>query len=425
MIDPATPPARSQPESPKDLVIAARRNHVLAFDNLSEIAPKFSDALCGLSTGSGFGTRILYTDEEENLFYGVNPVILNGIGDLATAADLLSRTFLVELPAMDRSLRVTEEELRERFERLRPMILGAALDVVVAGLKRLPEVVITDLPRMADAAKFVTACEPALGWTDGSFLRLLKDNEASKSSATVDAEPVATAVIAFAADMQTKTHEEGATVFLRTLTERAHETTINRKEWPKQPNTLTKALNRLAKTLRTSHDIDVRSRRTKYGSVVTITKLGDGAGDDGVPQGDAGNPHPHVKGDDVTMVTVSDDQHPTSFPPTFSEIEGTPVLRASSEAAQQVTAQAPSPSSPPSSSPDPTPAEAPLPVEEESATSADCIICDFGELPQDGFHGSEPCPRFPHNATDSTTPPSSGNVTGDAPDTDTSAGAER
>ena len=61
-------PIRRLPREDRDLMISANNAFVLAFDNVSTIPPSISDALCSLATGGGFGTRELYTDDEEKLF---------------------------------------------------------------------------------------------------------------------------------------------------------------------------------------------------------------------------------------------------------------------------------------------------------------------------------------------------------------------
>lgn len=61
------------------------------------------------------------------------------------------------------------------FEKERPKILAAFLDVVAHGLKTLPDITETDWPRMADFAKWVTACEGAHD-TPGTFLRAYREN---------------------------------------------------------------------------------------------------------------------------------------------------------------------------------------------------------------------------------------------------------
>ena len=62
-----------------------------------EATPWLSDALCRLATGGGFGTRQLYSDDEESLFEARRPVLLNGIEEVAVRGDLLDRSLIVTL----------------------------------------------------------------------------------------------------------------------------------------------------------------------------------------------------------------------------------------------------------------------------------------------------------------------------------------
>ncbi|NOX40148.1 MAG: hypothetical protein GXP05_06445, partial [Alphaproteobacteria bacterium] len=115
LIDPAEPMGRSSPNSEQDLVIAAKHNHVLAFDNLSGFRPAIADALCRISTGGGFGTRKLHTDTEEILFSDKRPILLNGITELASRSDLADRSIIVHLPEISASARKYESELWKSF----------------------------------------------------------------------------------------------------------------------------------------------------------------------------------------------------------------------------------------------------------------------------------------------------------------------
>ena len=98
LIDPNAAALRARPKNGHDLMIAATNGWVIALDNLSSIQPRESDALCRLSTGGGFATRTLYENGEETIFEAQRPVILNGIGDIATRSDLLDRALVLELP---------------------------------------------------------------------------------------------------------------------------------------------------------------------------------------------------------------------------------------------------------------------------------------------------------------------------------------
>ena len=157
LIDPFSPSVRSQPRDERDLMIAANNSWVISLDNLSGASQWLSDALCRISTGGGFATRELHTDSEEILFNSTRPIILNGIDDLGTSADLADRSLFITLPQIPEERRKTEREFWQSFEATRPRILGALLDAVSAALKNEEHVRIDRLPRMADFARWVYA----------------------------------------------------------------------------------------------------------------------------------------------------------------------------------------------------------------------------------------------------------------------------
>src|SRR5262249_38959765 len=68
LVDPNAAPLRAEPKDGRDLMIAANNSWLLAYDNLSHVSPWLSDAMCRLSTGGGFATRELYTDQDEIIF---------------------------------------------------------------------------------------------------------------------------------------------------------------------------------------------------------------------------------------------------------------------------------------------------------------------------------------------------------------------
>ena len=97
LIDPSTVLSQSLPRSERDLVIAASKSWVINLDNLSNLSPEMSDAFCRISTGGGFRTRALYTDDNERLFNSMRPIIMNGISDFATRHDLADRSLIIQL----------------------------------------------------------------------------------------------------------------------------------------------------------------------------------------------------------------------------------------------------------------------------------------------------------------------------------------
>ncbi|MGD0109552.1 MAG: hypothetical protein ABSC06_36825 [Rhodopila sp.] len=247
LLDPNTAPLRALPREDRDLFIAANNGHVLAFDNVSGLPAWISDTLCRLATGGGFAVRQLYTDQDEVLFDATRPVILNGIEDIVTRPDLADRGLFLTLEPIPEERRRPETELWAAFEAERPRILGALLDAVVVGLRQLPGTRLDKLPRMADFALWVTACEAAL-WPPGTFWLAYCGNRDEAVEGVIDADPVAAAVRTI---MVTRTEWTGtASDLLGALAEVAGERIAKSKTWPDSPRALSGRLRRAATFLR-------------------------------------------------------------------------------------------------------------------------------------------------------------------------------
>src|SRR5262249_30016053 len=150
---------RAQPKEVRDLVITVNNAWILGFDNLSWLPDWLSDAMCRLRMGEGFATRSLYENDQESIFCGSRPITVNGIGEVITKGDLLDRALLITCPPISEKRRKTEEEFWYEFATAHGRLLGAVLDAVSLGIKRLSGVVLDSHPRMADFAKWAVACE--------------------------------------------------------------------------------------------------------------------------------------------------------------------------------------------------------------------------------------------------------------------------
>ena len=247
LVDPNTAPLRALPREDRDLFIAANNAHVLAFDNVSGVPTWISDTLCRLATGGGFSVRQLYTDADEVLFDSQRPIILNGIEDYVTRADLADRSVFLRLQEITEKARKAEQALMAEFECDRAKILGALLDAVSNGLKRLPQVRLERLPRMADFAKWAVACETTM-WPAGAFMRAYDANRADVVDTVLEADTVATAVLEF---MALRTEWDGtASELLGALSLCVSEAERRGKGWPTAPNKLSGRLNRQKTFLR-------------------------------------------------------------------------------------------------------------------------------------------------------------------------------
>ena len=189
LTDPAQAALRTSPRDERDLLIASRHSHVIAFDNLSGISGQLSDALCRLATGSGFATRKLYSDDEQMIFSAQRPILLNGIENVASRGDLLDRMLLIRLPSIKATERSQEKTFWADFEEARPRILGALMDALVATLRGASSVAPSNLPRMADFAARGIAAESGLGFGPGEFLGAYARNHAEATFAAIEASP--------------------------------------------------------------------------------------------------------------------------------------------------------------------------------------------------------------------------------------------
>ena len=247
LLDPNTAPLRALPREDRDLFIAANNGHVLAFDNVSGLHAWISDTLCRLATGGGFAVRQLYTDQDEVLFDAARPVILNGIEDIVTRPDLADRAIFLTLEAIPEERRRPEKELWAEFNATRPQLLGTLLDAVSHGLKRLPDIRLDSLPRMADFAIWATACETAL-WTSGTFGAAYAGNRDEAVDSVIEADPVGSAIRSL---IGTRTEWTGtASDLLGALDEEVGEKVRKSKAWPSSARALSGRVRRAATFLR-------------------------------------------------------------------------------------------------------------------------------------------------------------------------------
>ena len=266
LIDPATPIARSAPQSEQDLVIAAKHNHVLAFDNLSHIKPTLADALCRIATGGGFGTRKLHTNSEEVLFNATRPVLLNGIPDLASRPDLADRSIIVTLPELSGTKRKFETEFWRSFESQQSEIFGYLLGIVAVTMQRLSSVSLTEHPRMADFARWVTAAEPALGWPEGAFMEAYNINRNSVSLSAIEGNPVAEAILCLLADHGP--WHGTATELVKALRRSYPLLTDDPHNFPRSPQRLSSELRRVMPLIRKQGGLITFERQGKTGQRV-------------------------------------------------------------------------------------------------------------------------------------------------------------
>jgi hypothetical protein len=176
------------PKGEDDLLVAAQHHHLLGFDNISILTTEMSNALCRIATGSGIQKRKLYTDSGLSSFGGKRPVVLNGIGDLAHRGDLVDRGIFVFLKQLKDQKILTEEEIKHKWKKAAPKILGGLLNALQGCIRGREGVQLKEISRMADAVKWVEGAAfcGMVPWKEGRFSRLVNESRRKQERAILE-----------------------------------------------------------------------------------------------------------------------------------------------------------------------------------------------------------------------------------------------
>jgi hypothetical protein len=267
LVDPHSAPLLVEPKSTRDLMITALNGWLLAYDNLSTIPRWLSDGLCLVSTGGAYAGRTEYTTLERTTFQAQRPSVLTGIDEFIRRGDLSDRSLILHLPPIPPEQRRREDDLWQAFVQDQPGIFGALLDAIAGGLRSLPHLEFTKLPRMADFAAASEAIGRGLGWPAGTFLADYEANRREASATQIEDSLVATVLIHHAGRFNpwigspADLHSELAIAAGRKAAASAR--------WPKSPQWFTDELRRIAPELR-MNGINLTFGRTSKGRFITV-----------------------------------------------------------------------------------------------------------------------------------------------------------
>lgn len=281
LVDPNSSALRAMPRDERELAIMANNGWLLAFDNISGIGDRMSDAFCRLSTGGGFSVRALFTDSEEAIFDAQRPVIVNGIDDLGTRPDLGERCIVLNLRPIDESARKDERTIHSQFDQVAPGLLGALLDLLVASLA-LDHVRLDRSPRMADFALLGARVAVARGLEPEEFIEAYRSNALATTSIAIDSDPLPSAINALLARPSHAGKWRGTpTELLVALREVVSDEGTRSKAWPRVANHLGNRLRRLKPSLLTTGiALEERRGRTREW---TIERIADGPSSSSTP----------------------------------------------------------------------------------------------------------------------------------------------
>jgi hypothetical protein len=296
IIDPNQAPIQALPKNERILAIAAQHSWILSFDNLSRLTGTMRDALCRMATGSGFCTRAMYKDDQVVSFWSKRPIVLNGIPEFINQSDLSDRTLCVRLPAIPADRRLADSEIDGYFRKAHPQLLGAVLDAVVLVMKKLPSMVLSEMPRMAEFAKWAAAAEAVIGAGTGKLISLLFEKNKEALLSELDS-PLPQAIIKIL-EVSPRGIEVLTSVLLDLLNECTSHEIQKQLSWPKSGRALRGALERIKPALKAAGIYVTFLKHTQRGTPVRIES-------DGRLQAGDANPEEAGAGDGCAEETVT------------------------------------------------------------------------------------------------------------------------
>ncbi len=273
LIDPSHAELLIPPSDVPELALAANHNYCLYLDNLSSLSEQLSDVLCRLVTGVGFTKRKLYTDAEDIIFRQIVAVGITGINNVATKPDLLDRTLILRFQRIPDDKREDEEDFWKRFNSEKPYILGAIFTAISKALQIVPNLKLTQKPRMADYGKYAAAAAIAIGNTAEMFLTAFAENVQRQNNAAIEASAVAQVIIDF---MKDKDVWEGSSSelheLLKTLALNANLEMGGKHGFPKASNWLWKKIHVIRPNL-IALGINASHTESNSGSLINLTRI--------------------------------------------------------------------------------------------------------------------------------------------------------
>lgn len=284
LIDPAKPKSLRDPQTADKAVRQLDHHYVALYDNLYKLPHWLARVFTAAATGEGDEDRMLYTDDDVILRDYVRHVVLNSINKLGIEfEDFLDRIVLIRLYRLPDKQRITEDAFWQRFETLRPKVVGSmfktltrAMKLKVDGVSIESTVDLNFGKRMADWVEWGCYIAIALGHSPDEFLKAYKDNRALVNKELIQTNPVTLTLTEFLKQEPEGVYTATPTEAYERLTNVAEAFYINvrtPKQWPQGANALVRRLNELRSNLRAAGiEFEEREQRdeTSHHKIITF-----------------------------------------------------------------------------------------------------------------------------------------------------------
>jgi hypothetical protein len=295
LFDPSIITTLTFPRDSNEFIQQLSHNLIAYYDNVSIIQDWISDLLCRAVTGNSSSKRGLYTNDDD-FYYNFKRIIgINGIDLAATKADLLDRSIIIELERIDKKNRKKIKKIWEKFNELKPHVLGYIFDILVKVLRYKEEYGEIDFPdgqnRMADWEEYAEIISRCMGNPNWEFQRVYQENIGVQIDEAIESSPLSQAILEFMSeeiiigtdeatgnDIKNIREEwTGTPTELHTELENIAIGKLNLsiskiKSWPKSSSALTRRINGIKTNLR-EKGIEITVGKTDGKRTITIRKM--------------------------------------------------------------------------------------------------------------------------------------------------------
>lgn len=239
------------PTKTDDMVTLLANRYITVLDNANDLNKNSSDVLCQTITGGTYAKRELYSNGS---LYSVplqGIVVINGVENIVSKPDLLSRALVFNLKKLDGGRVMTDEQLRERFEKKKPYLLGKIFSVVSCLLADETPIENNDyVIRLTAFQNLAIKVGKILFGKDSAYVKgLLKRNKAEADILAYESNPLALFVGDF---MENQRQWTGSVQeFYKELKQYANERGMYSRAFPQSDSSLSRSMNMLKTTLET------------------------------------------------------------------------------------------------------------------------------------------------------------------------------
>jgi hypothetical protein len=224
-------------------------NYLCFYDNVKREPAWLSDEVCRAVSGGAFSKRKNYTDDDDIPYKYKKILSFSGINIIFSEPDALDRSIKIELERIEDEENIPDTKIEEELKQQIPALLGYIFDVVTKALEIKNSVKLKRLPRMADFAEWGEAIARALGYKPLEFLNAYFENIGEQNIEIVEANPLADAISKFI-DYEMTSWISSPQTFINHLKDFADKNNIDSSKFPKNPQVISRKLNKIKSNLR-------------------------------------------------------------------------------------------------------------------------------------------------------------------------------